>query len=170
MTVLVCSWRSAPCKWSCSLCASYSLQMPTVSMTGRLLLDGFYSIRFSSKWYLDIWKGPDVLHPICWFPQHCLEAVPMFIWLVHSHPFKEDCQALPPQLQVVSRAPWNLWFSEMQATTCNGCFAHQSVCSVISLDSSFSRAAPSTGVSKSGFQNGDTCQSGLPIALFVPSS
>ena len=108
--------------------------------------------------------------PISWFPQHCLEAVPMFIWLIHCHPFKVDCQALPPQLQVVSRAPWNLWFSEMQATTCNGCFAHQSVCSVISLDSSFSRAALSTVVSKSGFQNGDTCQSGLPIALFVPSS
>ena len=71
-----------------------------------------------------------------------------------SHPFKED-QALPlstPLLQVntgvvssalcqqvLSQAPQQGRSSEMQAA-CDGCFARQSVCSVISLHSSMSWA------------------------------
>ena len=42
-------------------------------------------------------------------------------------------------LQVVSQAPQHFISSKKQAT-CEGCFAHQSVCSVISLHSGMSRA------------------------------
>ena len=88
------------------------------------------------------------------FPNVVFETVPMFIWLTMaiSGSFKEDCLALPLSMplssrqsmvvkplalypQVVSQAPEHFRSSKKQAT-CEGCFACQYICSVISLHSS----------------------------------
>ena len=61
---------------------------------------------------------------------------------------------------VVSQASQHFRSSEKQAT-CEGCFALQSICSVVSLHSGMSRA-----VHPQEFSNVDVDQSGLPIPLF----
>ena len=89
------------------------------------------------------------------FPNVVFETVPVFVWLMMtlSRPFKEDRVALPlstslssrrsvmwcPWLlalcpQVMSQAPQHFRSSEKQAS-CGGCFARQSICSVISFHS-----------------------------------
>ena len=80
-----------------------------------------------------------------------------------SRPFKEDRLALPLStplfqtidgvmflalcLQVVSQASQRFKSSEMQAT-CEGCFARQSICSVVSLRSGVSRTVHPVEFSK----------------------
>ena len=95
------------------------------------------------------------------FPNVVFETVPMFVWLMMtlSRPFKEDrveeasfhvalLQAIGDVMslalcpQVMSQAPQHFRSSEKQAS-CEGCFARQSICSVISfhsLHSGMSRA------------------------------
>ena len=87
------------------------------------------------------------------FPNVALETVPMLVWLTMalSRPLKQDRWAFslstPYLLQaidgvmslalcphVVSQAPKHFRSSETQAA-CDGDFARQSICSVISLDS-----------------------------------
>ena len=85
------------------------------------------------------------------FPNIAFKTVAMFVWLMMalSCPFKEDyphlpfpgdqlCDILALCLQVVSQAPQHLT-TETQVT-CEGCFAHQSICLVIFIHSSISRA------------------------------
>ena len=71
--------------------------------------------------------------------------------------------ALSPQ--VVSQASQHFRSSEKQ-TTCEGCFACQSICSVISLHSSMSRAVHSQEFWR-WMLTIDTFQSGLPIPRFT---
>ena len=54
--------------------------------------------------------------------------------------------------QAVSQAPQHFRSSERQ-TTCDGCFARQLICSVISLHSSIPRAEQPTGVSEAGWRS-----------------
>jgi len=118
------------------------------------------------------------------FPNVAFETVPMFVWLTMalSRPFKEDRLALPlshlssPGDQWcdilgfvptgISQASQHFRSSEKQAT-CEGCFPSQSVCSVISLHSSMSRAVYPLRSFWGWMSTIDTFQSGLPIPLFV---
>ena len=71
--------------------------------------------------------------------------------------------ALCPQL--VSQKLQHLRSFETQAT-CEGCFARQSICSVVSLHSGMSRQY--THISfRSWMSTINTVQSGLPIPLFI---
>ena len=88
------------------------------------------------------------------FPNSAFETVPMFVWftMALSHPFNKNRLAFPhstplssrwptawcPQ-QVISQALHHFRSSKIQAI-CVGCFAHRSICSVIFLHSSMSRA------------------------------
>ena len=92
------------------------------------------------------------------FPNVAFTTVPVFVWLTLalSRPFRKDRRALPlftphsskqsmmwcPWLcaHMVSQAPQHFRSSETQ-TTCDGCFARQSIVSVIALHSGVSRAA-----------------------------
>ena len=78
--------------------------------------------------------------PVCTSP-HLSGVSQMFLSLVvaFSHPFKQDHWALPLHmplssrwlcLQVVAQAPQHFRPFKMP-TTCDSCFAHQSMCSVI---------------------------------------
>ena len=92
--------------------------------------------------------------------------------MASSRPFKEDHPALPlsaPLLQaidgvkplalcllVVSQNEQHFRSSEKQAT-CEGCFARQSVCSVISLHSGMQGSTP-TGVFEGGCRPSDVTE------------
>ena len=107
-------------------------------------------LQFSSRWYLCAQKSPYALHPVSQkFPHHCLSnSSSVHLTMAFSHPFKKDCLALPLSmpllqaingvmslalcLQVVFEASQHLRSSQKQAT-CEGCFARQSICSVISI-------------------------------------
>ena len=67
--------------------------------------------------------------------------------------------------QVVFRASQHFRPSEKQAT-CDGCFARQSVCSVLTLHSSMSRQYTHRSLQRWMLTIG-TFQSGLPIPLFI---
>ena len=90
------------------------------------------------------------------FPDIAFEMVPMFVWwmmvfsllsrkIVLCFLFPSLLQAINGMmslalcLQVVSQASQHLRSSEKQATS-EGCFAHQSICSVISFYFGMSRA------------------------------
>ena len=99
--------------------------------------------------------------PICalpGFPNVVFETVPMFVWLTMalSRPFKQRSssassfnasllQAIDSVMslalcpKIVSQASQHFSSSEKQATR-EGCFARQSICSVVSLHSGMSRA------------------------------
>ena len=88
------------------------------------------------------------------FPNVPFETVSVFVWLTValSRPFEEDRLAIASLLQaidgvmslalcplVVSQAPQHFRSCEKEAA-CEGFFAHQSICSVISLNPGMSRA------------------------------
>ena len=131
-----------------------------------------FTVEFSSRWYLCTQKSPSL-----WFPQHCLWNGSS-VYLTD----KEDCLALPLSLlqavngvmslalciQVVSQASQHFRAFKKQ-TTCEGCFAHQSICSVVSHHSSMSRA-----VQPQEFSKVDVNHWHIPVwaslPLFVASS
>ena len=122
-------------------------------------------LQLSSVWYMRSEKPIYALHPVSQsFPSVAFETVPMFVSLamVLSRPFREArlallstplssswslvVMSLASCLQLVSQAPEHFRSSEKQ-TTCEGCFARQCICSVISIHSGSS--AP-TGVLEGG--------------------
>ena len=112
------------------------------------------------------------------FPKVTFKTVPMFVWLTMalSRPFKEDRLALPlstplssrrsvvwcPWLCARSEAPQHLRSFEKQAT-CEGCFARQSICSVVSLHSG-------KGVFKGGCRPSTHSSLGFPFHFSLNSS
>ena len=123
-----------------------------LSFTGKFL---FYllivgSVQFSSKWYLCTQKSPYVLHTTSQkSPQHRLWNSSS-VCLIYDNPLSSPRErssstssfhtslfqvisgvmSLALCLQLGSQAPQHFRSSEMQATY-DGCFSHQSVCSVI---------------------------------------
>ena len=117
------------------------------------------SVQFSSRWYLCARKSPHALHPISQtFPQRCLwngsnvrltDDGPLSSFQGRSSSASsfnaslleviDGMMSLASCPQVVSQASQHFRPSEKQAT-CGGCFARQSVCSVVSLHSGMSRA------------------------------
>ena len=108
-------------------------------------------ISFSSRWYLCARKSPYALHPVSQkFPQRCLWNGSS-VRLIDDGPLSSfqgrsssassfhasllqaiDVVSLALCPQVVSQASQHFRSSEKEAT-CEGCFARQSVCSVVSL-------------------------------------
>ena len=87
------------------------------------------------------------------FPNVAFETVPMFVWpsfqgrsssasSFHASLLRAigGMMSLALCLQVVSQASQHFWSSEKQATS-EGCFASQSICSVVSLHPGVSRVA-----------------------------
>ena len=117
-----------------------------------------YSVRFSSRWYLCTRESPYIYmcvhHPIFQkFPQYCLgnrstvpliDINPLLFFQGRSSSASSFLASLLQAIdgvmslalcpQVVSQALEHFKSSEKQAT-CEGCFACQSVCLVISLHS-----------------------------------
>ena len=135
------------CLCGCPLCHA---ARQDVWLTGDCSVqDGIYAL---GKAHMRSTPSPRI------FPNVAFETVPMFVLLTMalSRPFKEDRLALPlstslssrrsvvrcPWLcapHVVSQASQHFRPSEKKAT-CEGCFARQSICSVVSLHSGMSRA------------------------------
>ena len=110
------------------------------------------SVQFSSRCYLCAWKGPYALHPVSQkFPQcplqngssvHLIDNGLLSSFQGRSSSTSsfhasllqtiDGVMSLAFYPQVVSQAPQHFISSEKQAT-CEGCFAHQFICSVISL-------------------------------------
>jgi len=106
---------------------------------------------------IDTWQKSYIVYLYGSFPNAAFKTAPMFVWLTMalSRPLKKDRLALPLSTplssgrsmmwclalcpQVVSQAPQHFRSSEKQAT-CEGCFARQFTCSVISLHYGMSRA------------------------------
>ena len=116
-------------------------------------------VQFSLRWYLCARKSPYAFHSVSQrFPQRCLwngsnvrliDDSPLSSFpITASSAFSfhhnvlhaiDGLISLPLCPQVVSQAPQHFRSSTTQAT-CEGCFARQSICSVISLHSGMSRA------------------------------
>ena len=119
----------------------------------------FISVQFSSRWYLCARKSPYALHPVSqMFPQRCLrnssnvrltDDGPLSSFQRRSssassfHTFLlqaiDGVMSLASCPQVVSQTAQHFRSSRMQAA-CEGCFACQSICSVISVHCGMSRA------------------------------
>ena len=114
----------------------------------------YVTVQFGSRWYLCAQKSPYTLHPVSQkFPKIAYETVPGFIWFpfssfqgrllrtssLHASLLQviNGVMSLALCLHVVSQAPQHFRSSEEQ-TTCDGCFARQSICSV----SAFTQACP----------------------------
>ena len=159
------------------------------------LLHIFFPVQFK------MYSKKPICTPSCLrsFPTVASETVPMFIRLMMalSCPFKEDRLSLPLSFthsftssffysllqtingvmslalcpQVVSEAPQHFRSSEKQAT-CEASFAHQCICSVISLHSRHVQGSTPTGVFEGGCQPFTHSSQGFPfhISLFAASS
>ena len=114
----------------------------------------YVTVQFGSSWYLCAQKSPYTLHSVSQkFPKIAYETVPVFIWFpfssfqgrllrtssLHASLLQviNGVMSLALCLHVVSKAPQHFRSSEEQ-TTCDGCFARQSICSVFA----FTQACP----------------------------
>ena len=127
----------------------------------------FSSVQFSSRWYLCPRKSPYALHPVSEkFPQRCLwnsskvrlnDDGPLSSFQGRSSSASsfhasllqpiDGVMSLALRPQVVFQASQHFRSSEKQAL-CEGCFARQSIYSVIYLHSSVSRAVHPQAFSK----------------------
>ena len=125
----------------------------------------FSSVQFSSRWLLCTREVPYALHPIsqefpamlplkqfqCWsdcrWPFLILsrKIIEHFLFLCLS--LIDGVMSLALCMQVVSQSPQHFRSSETQPA-CDGCFAHQSVWSVISFDAGMSRTLHPYDISK----------------------
>ena len=171
--------RLCLCLWTLSIMFTYLLYCLCLSL--------FSSVQFSSRWYLCAWKSPYALHPVSqMFPQRCLrnssnvrltDDGPLSSFQRRSssassfHTFLlraiDGVMSLALCPQVVSQTAQHFRSSRTQAT-CEGCFARQSVCSVISLHSGMSRAVhPRHRSLRRWRSTTGTFRSGLPIRRFT---
>ena len=127
-----------------------------VADSQRAVDNRFSSFEFSARWYLCARESPYALHHVSHeFPQCCIsKSSNVGLMMFDNGPFSSSqgrslsaslFYASPLQAitcvmslalcpQVVSQAPQHFRSSETQAA-CEGCFARQSICSVISFES-----------------------------------